>query len=362
MEDWGLDIEVKGVSKKRIFNECAPHGYGEFYCASNKKGDKIIVDGNPQTNESGQNVQPSLRQATLVEAFLRNALAIALPGKTSAITERAIKNRNIRVTRIALALDFVLDDPNDGPEVIRAINYVFRYLAPRKTGNLWHEGPIDQSTYYRPNSKYWGLKAYLKGPQVIATWGKEHTTLPCHEKLLRLADRIVRIELVLMYRELERLKLLDWKKWKRGTPKELMLKYLAIAKLDADFRKGPPSGKKSDLTSLEHLAHLAYMNGYDLRNELAPGTYRRYVGALLSKRGVDIRIPRPRGKRPRVNLLDQIHRGARRGVRTWAKDAGLFRHWSDPQYLQKLRAAGRLHAKRFEKQKRKWRRSEVRLS
>ena len=343
IQEWNQEIERRSLSKRRTFMSRRGESLGMAYCAANRDGTAIVIDGNPQSNESGQNVQPSLRTRDLVEVFVRNVILDHVPHLHSAVTEAAIRNRQLKVTRIALAMDLVLASAEDGPALITAVDQVFRYVSPIAKGNVWHNGGLDESAYYRPNSRRWSLTVYLKGPEVTAKWGDKHRFLPQEGKLRTLAQRLVRFELVLRWAELKRLGLQDWSAWDRNTPRVLMGEYLGRAKLHGEVAIG---GKlPASFTTQQSLAYAAYMNGVNVRSILPEGTYRKYV-TVFREHGLSLRMAPPRPRQIRVDSL--IRKCVRHGVSRWAKSAGLFGYWRDPRYLLRVRTRSARLATEFE--------------
>jgi II/X family phage/plasmid replication protein len=195
----------------------------------------------------------------------------------------------------------------------RALEFI---RALERTSRTRHPGRGEmkgQTLYYGKHSQRWALKFYSKGTELDAA-GRGLPVDLAESDLRAHADGLVRAELRLRSKELQKLGLDRASAWGDTTGQELHAAYLARLEtaesfmLDGDVLEQLPGRLR--------LVHQAWLDGHDLRKTLAARTFYRYRNELL-KHGVDIAIKQPRDKASNVIPLRVVLQAKPATVPEW---------------------------------------------
>jgi len=161
------------------------------------------------------------------------------------------------------------------------------------TARSRHGGSVctDGTVYFGKNSTRWSLKLYHKGDELLAR-RKGHRLpdeLPQRERLLQWAEGVVRFELTLRSKELEKLDVTQWQPlevWQRYFGKVTWNQNAQMVEADM-LEVGLPSEMRKTLA--------LWRAGVDPRPLLGSrATYYRHRQTLLKEVGVDIAVPPPK--------------------------------------------------------------------
>lgn len=154
-----------------------------------------------------------------------------------------------------------------------------------------HKGGVatDGTIYFGKNSERWSLKLYHKGDEVHAV-GRGHRIpdeLPHKKKLVEWAQGVVRFELTLRAKELEKLDLGKWR------PLEVWQAYFDKITWNRNAQSVEPDMLEVSLPVRLQGTLALWRQGVDLRQRMTERTFYRTRAELLRTVAVDIASPPP---------------------------------------------------------------------
>jgi len=180
------------------------------------------------------------------------------------------------------------------------------------------------TVYWGQHSRSWALKAYSKG-QELGSRSRKHQLpegLPHRERLEEYADSMLRVELVLRKREIERRGLYLAAAWEGDTAMEQLR--LAMEGLQVSDRFELPSTLLAKLPGRLVSVYRAWQAGDDLRALYSNGTFYNYRRALL-EHGIDITVVQPAQAAPaNVVPFTRLVEVRAAEVPEWAKGTSLY--------------------------------------
>jgi len=253
-------------------------------------GRELHIDGNLAKFFQGHNLFGSHDIVGLVSAFMDHLCGIPQLGLCPTDFQRQLwRNGNFQLGRVDITSMYRLKDRND----------VLSWLATAEhttTMNYRGRGQLTKGStlYYGKTSRYWSLKFYSKGQEVLAKGHELSLSLPSRDLLLEYAQPALRCELTLRY--MQGLNMSD------------------VRTLPAEALSSLPSGCR--------LAYQTWVEGHDLKAMLAHRTFYRYR-RMLMEHGVDIATVQPR-ENANVVKLYRVLEAVPMDVPDWARGTPLF--------------------------------------
>ena len=192
-----------------------------------------------------------------------------------------IKQGNYRVTRLDINYPYLLPTKHDVLAFIRAAEFTAktRHGRPSMKGG---------TLYFGKNSRRWSIKMYCKAEEILV---KGHT-LPDHlnnkNLLIDWVQNLLRVELTLRTKELEKLDLPLAKDLTETVIKSLFSDY--IKRLDMNKQIRLTDKKLMELPSRLMSTYTLWKSGEDVTQLLSKATFYRHRKELLEF-GVDITFP-----------------------------------------------------------------------
>jgi len=160
------------------------------------------------------------------------------------------------------------------------------------TARSRHGGSVitDGTVYFGKNSERWSFKLYHKADELFAR--KKGHRLPDdlkhREKLMEWAIGVVRFELTLRSKELEKINVREW------APLQIWCTYFDKITWNQNAQMVEPDMFESDLPRSMRVTLKLWRAGEDLRALMAHNTFYRHRRELLKAVGVDIASPPPK--------------------------------------------------------------------
>ena len=275
----GRDGEIERESSRGLVLEGS---YDSRLLVQSRTGSDLYLSGNPVKHIQGHNLfGPSDPVRLFFDAGweVRKHLGIF----PSAHTWEANDFVGPRFTRIDLTRSFRFPSASSARCWLRDCASSAR---SRHKGGVTTDGTV----YFGKNSQRWSLKLYHKGDEVQAR-GKGHRIadeLPDKEKLVEWAQGVVRFEITLRAKELEKLEITRW------NPLEVWQRYFGKVTWNQNAQMVEPDMLEVSLPPRWRMTLELWRAGKDLRTIMANGTFYRHRRHLLLKCGVDIASPPPK--------------------------------------------------------------------
>jgi hypothetical protein len=144
--------------------------------------------------------------------------------------------------------------------------------------------------YFGKNSTRWALKLYYKGDELLAR-RKGHRlpdVLPERARLLQWAEGVVRFELTLRSKELEKIDVAHW------DPLKVWQHYYDKITWNQNARMAEADMLEVRLSTTQQATLVLWRQGVDLRARMTKPTFYRVRQVLLKEVGVDIASPPPK--------------------------------------------------------------------
>jgi len=248
-----------------------------------RSGTDLYLSGNPVKFIQGHNLYgPADPVRLFFDAGWEVRKSVGL--FPSAATWEANQFEGPRFTRIDLTRSYRFPSGAAARSWLREVGGTAR---SRHGGALVNEGTV----YFGKSSERWALKLYHKGDEVTAR-GKGHSlpeALPQRTRLMEWAVGVVRFELTLRAKELEKLDIPRW------SPLEVWQSYYGKVTWNQNARM-----LESDMLEVSLPLHLRrtlelWRSGADMRPLLGSReSFYRHRRALLKAVGVDIASPPPK--------------------------------------------------------------------
>jgi hypothetical protein len=297
-----------GEERLRISNGSVPIQGPYLGCKlvvwSKFDGKVIQIEGSPAKFFTGQNIVGSEDLPLLVK-LMTNAVLDDLNITPTRQERMAIERGDIRLLRLDLAAHVRCTSRRALAQIIRGIRIALSYSDQ----TVMSYG--SESVYVGHNSVYSTLKFYDKGAEIQAK-GLPDNVL-CRKRLNRYAGKLLRVELTLRARGLERLKMVQVRDWSLSRVQD---------KLIADLRKLNLSGplppfiekRRICLNPMQNALVALHLQGIDLcalfENDRS---FKRQAAIILDKIGIDLKLPftvQISGEMPDLSRLpDQIRFG-----------------------------------------------------
>lgn len=277
---------------------------------------RIVISGNPAKFLQGHNLFGTNDLRYLFnKAFgvIHELLAdVGLMPTTSQLD--AIENGGYHLTRVDINESWHLKDGNSVKAWIRS--------AGEKM-NMPHRGKgvfSGDTLYWGKGSKYWFLKCYHKGDEIL----RKKSNFPDELKtpqMLEYADKSLRLELVLCSKFLRTTLLNDPCHWHEKTAKMLLLEYVKKLEMSNNFMLN--DDVLNTLPPRLKTAYFTWLSGQDLRTMFSKPTYYRYRKEL-KEYGIDIALLRDKEHQENnVIPLIKVLEAEPVGIPDWAYEQGL---------------------------------------
>lgn len=274
----------------------------------------IWVSGNPAKFLQGHNIFGTDDLVYLMGRFFDALLKHDQLGlRPTSDQYDYIQSGAYRLTRVDYNLSWHLDNKEAVLSWIRAAAHC---------ANLKHRGAgqfTGDTLYFGKHSRFWALKCYSKGHEIMA----KHHALPTElqiPELMLWADKSLRLELVLRGMFLNSARLHVASNWTKDTGKELLLSCVRD-----DLQISDNMTLKDDVTqSLPNklkLVYLAWSHGTDIRTMYSKAQFYKYRKQLMPY-GVDISVIR-HSDRSNVIPLVRYLEAVPASIPDWAYQKGL---------------------------------------
>lgn len=281
-------------------------------------GRELHIDGNLVKFFQGHNLFGSHDIVGLVSAFMDHLCGIPQLGLCPTDLQRqSWRNGNFLLGRVDITSMYRLKDRND----------VLSWLATAEhttTMNYRGRGQLTKGStlYYGKTSRYWSLKFYSKGQEVLAKGHELSLSLPSRDLLLEYAQPALRCELTLRSMQLKRIDLQLAANWPRTAEGISQILQSYMQGLNMSDVRTLPAEALSSLPSGCRLAYQTWVEGHDLKAMLAHRTFYRYR-RMLMEHGVDIATVQPR-ENANVVKLYRVLEAVPMDVPDWARGTPLF--------------------------------------
>lgn len=260
-------------------------------------GQVLLVHGNPVKWLQGHNLwgTDDVRQL-VADCCHRLAEVLDLPNVAS-VVERA-RAGAFQLSRVDITYSWDLGSTGRCLAWLREAEYS-AHMHQRGRGQL-----TGQTLYFGKHSRRWALKIYSKGHELKRKGHQLPDTIPHRGELLRYAEGLLRVELVMRSMELKRLGLSWGDAWDVATPQELHRVHLEGLNVSGNMPLGP--AQLGDMKPAERAVYEMWRSGMDLREVYPKATFYRYRSKLRVY-GVDIATAaRPPAEREGVALLEVL--------------------------------------------------------
>lgn len=205
-----------------------------------------------------------------------------------------------KLTRVDVTDGYILDRPDDVTAYLRALSQTAR-IAYKGRGVLEESTLVFGRSAKGQRAKDWQIVMYAKGLEVAKR------PLPPimmeDEEVRDWVARLLRVEVRLRSRELERLGLKSVKSWDVGTAAEIWAD--KIGKLDMSEVRELKTEELEHVKPRLRCAYAAWRHGEDLAKGMKRASFYRLRRELKDNLGVDIAVPVPKSNVvPLVRVLE----------------------------------------------------------
>ena len=273
---------------------------------------ELVIDGNPSKYLQGHNIFGSDDLRVLVSDTLTSVSSL-LKFSVPEDVLRAVRAGEYRLTRVDINYMFELPTMSDVKSWIRAAEFKSKTRHGRPSSKAG-------SLYWGKSSRRWSLKAYSKGEELKA--GKSHA-LPDHlsgTPLINYAQNKLRLELTLRAKELEKIGLLEAKRWQGSSPFRLFSEY--AKRIEMNEQIALTTKVLHDLPRYLQGTYVLWQTGQNPRELLSKNTFYKHRKALLEL-GIDINLGVEKVDRSNVVPLIRVLEAVPVDIPGWAYDMGL---------------------------------------
>lgn len=277
---------------------------------------RIVISGNPAKFLQGHNLFGTNDLVYLFNkafAVIHELLADdGLTPTTSQLDD--IENGKYHLTRVDINETWHLKDGNSVKAWIRAAGE--KMNMPYRGKGVFSGDTL----YWGKGSKYWFMKCYHKGDEILRKKSNFPSDLKIPE-MLEYADKSLRLELVLCSKFLRSTCLNNAYFWQEKTAKMLLLEYIKKFEMSDNFMISDDVLAKLP-TKLKSY-YFMWLHGEDVRKHVSKTTFYR-IRKQLKEYGIDIALLRDKEREvnnviPLVKYLE----AKPVGIPDWAYEKGL---------------------------------------
>lgn len=279
------------------------------------KATHLWMNGNPSKFLQGHNIFGSDNLVSLLyDVFCLIVKKYNLKPTKEEI-ER-VRTGDYKLVMTDINYSFSLPSRGDVLAFIRALEF----KAKTRHGRPSSKGG---TLYFGKTSEYWAIKFYCKAEEIQTSNGKLPEPLK-NKGLEDWAENVLRIELRLLSKELQRLNITTVKDLTTDKAKHLFNTYLERIdmseqiKLNDNVMLKMPNKLRSTYT--------LWLEGHDLRNLISMPTYYRHRKQLKEEFGINIDLRPESTKQSNVIPLVKILEAKPVDIPDWAFENGLVHH------------------------------------
>lgn len=277
---------------------------------------RIVISGNPAKFLQGHNLFGTNDLVYLFnKAFAVIHELLADDGLTPTTSQlNDIENGKYYLTRVDINETWHLKDGNSVKAWIRAAGE--KMNMPYRGKGVFSGDTL----YWGKGSKYWFMKCYHKGDEILRKKSNFPSDLKIPE-MLEYADKSLRLELVLCSKFLRSTGLNNAYFWQEKTAKMLLLEYIGKFEMSDNFMLC--DDVLASLPNKLKTYYLLWLHGEDVRKYVSRPTFYR-VRKQLKEYGIDIVLLRD-SEREMNNVIPLIKylEAEPAGVPDWAFAKGL---------------------------------------
>jgi II/X family phage/plasmid replication protein len=301
--DWETSkrMEVRGSYDSKIFfRSQGGNGAGQ--------ATQLYISGNPSKFLQGHNVFGCEDIGALVAGVLTKA-SDQLPFEIDMVRERA-KRGDFTVKRIDITRSFGFGSRQE-------VKSVLSYLAVNSRSRMGRPQTKGTTVYHGMGSRRWSLMWYCKGDEV-----EKKGRIPSEmnsEKLKAHADKLLRAELKLLSKELDKREITHGYHLTPKVIDELYRDY--FGRIDMSAQAKIPSDELVNMRRCIRDTYLMWSNGIDVQGTMKETTFYRHRADLLAY-GIDIAIAAQPEDSKVIPLFRQVT-GSPAGIPDWAYESGM---------------------------------------
>lgn len=276
----------------------------------------IMISGNPAKFLQGHNLFGTNDLVYLFnKAFAVIHELLADDGLTPTTSQlNDIENGKYHLTRVDINETWHLKDGNEVKAWIRAAGE--KMNMPYRGKGVFSGDTL----YWGKGSKYWFMKCYHKGDEILRKKSNFPDDLKTVE-MLDYADKSLRLELVLCSKFLRSTLLCNAYLWEKETARMLLLEYIKKFEMSDNFMIS--DDVLASLPNKLKTYYLLWLHGEDVRKHVSKPTFYR-IRKQLKAYGIDIALLRDKEREvnnviPLVKYLE----AEPVGVPSWAYKKGL---------------------------------------
>lgn len=277
---------------------------------------RIVISGNPAKFLQGHNLFGTNDLVYLFnKAFGVIHELLADDGLTPTTSQlNDIENGKYHLTRVDINETWHLSNANEVRAWIRAAGE--KMNMPYRGKGVFSGDTL----YWGKGSKYWFMKCYHKGDEILRKKSNFPSDLKIPE-MLEYADKSLRLELVLCSKFLRSTALNNAYFWQEKTAKMLLLEYIGKFEMSDNFMIS--DDVLASLPNKLKTYYLLWLHGEDVRKHVPKTTFYR-VRKQLKEYGIDIVLLRDKEREPNnIIPLVQILEAKPVGIPDWAYEKGL---------------------------------------
>lgn len=307
--EWRIEkrVKVEGSHSSSVQLRTVPYG-GKLI------GGDLEITGNPAKFLQGHNLFGTDDLAALVQAFVL-AVYDRIGYEPTVAEVEQLRVGLVWLTRIDINRN---SDFGSRPRALNAVRALSEcaHMSHRGRGSLVGEG----TAYWGQKSRYFSLKAYAKGVELDKH--KLSKDLPMVAELHRFSEGLVRREVTIWARELQRRKLHLLANWSTlgASPMSVFDDMFGRLTISEATMKEP--AELDAIPAKLRSVYQLWADGHDLRELFPTRTFYRHRKALLAL-GVDIAVKQPRDVSNVVPLVVTLV-GHEVGIPEWARGTPLY--------------------------------------
>ncbi|OOS21522.1 phage/plasmid replication protein, II/X family [Moraxella pluranimalium] len=277
---------------------------------------RIVISGNPAKFLQGHNLFGTNDLVYLFnKAFGVIHELLADDGLTPTASQLDdIENGNYHLTRVDINETWHLKDGNEVRAWIRSAGE--KMNMPYRGKGVFSGDTL----YWGKGSKYWFMKCYHKGGEILRKKSNFPDDLKIPE-MLEYADKSLRLELVLCSKFLRSTTLNNADLWNEKTAKMLLLEYIKKLEMSDNFMIS--DDVLASLPNKLKTYYLLWLHGEDVRKHVSKPTFYR-IRKQLKEYGIDIALLRDKEhQESNVIPLIKVLEAEPVGIPAWAYEKGL---------------------------------------
>lgn len=308
-EDWRTPrrLQASGSYEKKIsIKSIGGNGRGQ--------ASHLWLNGNPSKFLQGHNVFGSDDLVSLLyDVFCLLVDKFKLQPTEEEIQK--VKTGDYKLVMADINYPYVLPSRADVLAFIRALEF----KAKTRHGKPAMKGG---TLYFGKTSEYWAIKFYCKAEEIQTTRGKLPHELQ-NQGIEDWVDNILRIELRLHSKELQRLNILKVKDLDQEKAKKIFNEYLRKIDMTEQIKLTDETLMK--IPNKLRSTYTLWNEGHDLRNLISKPTYYRHRKEL-KEYGINIDLRPESTKKSNVVPLVRILEAQPAEIPHWAFEKGLVHH------------------------------------